>query len=460
MKKQISSIVLVLVMCLSFCIPTFAVVDNGSDDVKVIGDYKATVGQNNTLILEERTRMVDMAELLSDSERESMLSNLDEISERQKLDVVVVTVDTIDGKTPQDYADDFYDYNGYGFGTSKDGILLLVSMEDRDWHISTTGFGITAFTDAGIDYISNQFLMDLSDGEYYDSFEEFATQCDDFITQAKTGRPYDIGNLPDNVKVTDDYKATVGQNNTLILEERTRMVDMAELLSVGERTSMLSQLNRMSEKQKFDVVIVTVNTIDGKTPQEYADDFYDYNGYGFGTSKDGILLLVSMEDRDWHISTTGFGITAFTDAGIDYISDQFLSDLSDGEYYDAFEEFATQCDDFITQAKTGEPYDTGNLPKESFPFIVVIPFGLIIGLVAALIVTSVMKAKLKSVRMQPTASDYLKRDSMRITNRQDVLLYSHVDRSRKPEPSSSGGGGSSTHISSSGTSHGGGGGKF
>ena len=53
----------------------------------------------------------------------------------------------------------------------------------------------------------------------------------------------------------------------------------------------------------MDLVVVTANTLGGKSPMEYADDYYDYNGY----TDDGALLLVSMEDRDWWISTKGSG---------------------------------------------------------------------------------------------------------------------------------------------------------
>ena len=77
-------------------------------------------------------RLVDGADLLDDSEEAGLQEKLDEISERQQFDVAVVTTDTLEGKTPQAYADDFYDYNGYGMGADKDGILLLISMEDRE----------------------------------------------------------------------------------------------------------------------------------------------------------------------------------------------------------------------------------------------------------------------------------------------------------------------------------------
>ena len=88
----------------------------------------------------------------------------------------------------------------------------------------------------------------------------------------------------------------------------------------------------------------------------YADDYYDYNGYGAGADNDGILLLLSMEDRDWWISTTGYGIDAFTDYGIDVIGDEIVPDLSNGDYYSAFTEFIDLTDDFLAEAEKGNPY--------------------------------------------------------------------------------------------------------
>ena len=99
-----------------------------------------------------------------------------------------------------------------------------------------------------------------------------------------------------------------------------------------EETRVMEKLDEISVRQAFDVVVVTVNSTGQKTPQEFADDFYDAYGYGYGPEKDGVLLLVNMGEREWHISTTGYGITALTDAGIEAISEQCLPYLSDGDY--------------------------------------------------------------------------------------------------------------------------------
>lgn len=251
-----------------------------------------------------------------------------------------------------------------------------------------------------------------------------------------------------------------GAESTVILDTRARVVDMAELLNDSEKTALLSKLDEISERQKLDIVVLTVNTLDGKTPRDYADDFYDYNGYGFGENKDGILLLVSMEDRDWWISTTGYGITALTDAGIEYISEKFLSDLSDGDYAQAFTTYAELCDQFITQAKTGEPYDTGNMPEEPFNVAWNILVAFVIGLVVAVIVTGIMKKQLKTVQLKSEANNYVKANSMIVTENRDLFLYNQVSRRARPKETDNSSGGSSTHTSSSGSSHGGGGGKF
>ena len=122
-----------------------------------------------------------------------------------------------------------------------------------------------------------------------------------------------------------------------------RLVDDAGLLDSTEEILLEKKLDEISERQQCDIAVVTVNGLDGKSPTVYADDFYDDNGYGYGMNNDGILLLVSMEDRDWAITTCGNAVDVFTDAGQEYIVAQFRPDLSDGKYYDAFDCFVQQC---------------------------------------------------------------------------------------------------------------------
>ena len=240
-------------------------------------------------------------------------------------------------------------------------------------------------------------------------------------------------------------------------DEYYRVNDLADLLTDSEEAALLEKLDEISQRQKMDVTVATVNDLDGySSAAEYADAVYEHCKYGYGSQKDGLLLLISMEDRDWAISTCGYGITAFTDAGIEYIGKQIKSDLSDGNYAAAFDTYANLCDEFITQARNGSPFDKGNLPRESLS-IIWIPISVAIGVVLALLVVGNMKGKLKTVRTRAEANSYLKKDSLAVTESSDLFLYHTVTRSKKEKDSGSG---SSTHTSSSGTTHGGGSGKF
>lgn len=246
-----------------------------------------------------------------------------------------------------------------------------------------------------------------------------------------------------------------------------RFVDGAGLLTQSEGRELSKQLDEISERQQVDVAVVTVDSLEGKSPMEYADDFYDSSGYGFGEERDGILFLISMEERDWYMSTSGFGITAFTDAGLEYLSEMILGDLSEGDYAWAFATFAEMCDDYITQAKTGEPYDADHLPKEPLVLVVFLVFALAAGFVVSLIATGIMRLSLRSVYSRTEADSYAKKGSLELTVKNDLYLYKQVARREKPKEESTGSssstrssGGSTTHTSSSGRKHGGAGGKF
>ena len=241
--------------------------------------------------------------------------------------------------------------------------------------------------------------------------------------------------------------------------QEQKAVWQTRLLSADEQDTLSASLDDISERGEVDVVIVTTDSLGGKTAQEYADDYFIDHGYGQGQDRDGILFLVDMGDRNWAIATHGYAIDAFTDAGQSYIMDQVKPYLSDGDYSEAFQTFAMQCDDFIMQAELGEPYDVDNLPKEPFDVGVNILIALAVGIVAGLLVTGNMRRKLKTVRKQDQAASYVRKGSMNVTKSNDFYLYRTVSRTAKPKEEEHSGD-STTHTSSSGDTFGGSSGKF
>ena len=54
----------------------------------------------------ELPRLVDDADILTDSEEKELNQQLDTVSEEQECDVIIVTVDSLNGKTVEEYADE------------------------------------------------------------------------------------------------------------------------------------------------------------------------------------------------------------------------------------------------------------------------------------------------------------------------------------------------------------------
>lgn len=238
-------------------------------------------------------------------------------------------------------------------------------------------------------------------------------------------------------------------------EDADRLLDWAELLTESEKQALAAKLDELSVRQEMDVVILTTDGVQGGIAA-YAEQMYVRGNYGYGREKDGLILVISMEERDWYIATHGCAITAFTDAGVAYIGEKITSDLSDGNYAAAFDTYIGLCDEFITQARNGAPYDIENLPREPLSLIW-IPVALLIGFVIAKLIVGSMKRKLKTVRFQAAADSYVK--DMNITDSRDLFLYRTLTRTARSNDDERSG--SSAHRSSSGgSSFGGSGGKF
>ena len=74
-----------------------------------------------------------------------------------------------------------------------------------------------------------------------------------------------------------------------------RVADYADIFTDEEEAAILQAIGTQSARGGADIVVVTDSSSYGMSHREYADDFYDYNGYGFGKDSDGIVLFICME---------------------------------------------------------------------------------------------------------------------------------------------------------------------
>ncbi len=85
------------------------------------------------------------------------------------------------------------------------------------------------------------------------------------------------------------------------------VIDRAGLLSSAERQSLNQKLIAFDDSTSNQIVVVILRTLDGADPGQFATELGQAWGVGQGAKDNGVVLLVSTEDRQVFIAT-GFGL--------------------------------------------------------------------------------------------------------------------------------------------------------
>ena len=259
-----------------------------------------------------------------------------------------------------------------------------------------------------------------------------------------------------------------------------RVYDQAGLLSSSEVTDIEDQLTSIRKSMNFDVVVVTTEEADGKTAQEYADDFFDDGGFGTGLKKNGILFLIDMDNREIALSTSGDAIRIFTDRVIESMLDDAYNGVSQGDYMASVQAFLDDAEYYgakgIQDGQYNYDTETGKVSvyRSIRWYEFLITFAVSAGVAASVCLGVKRQYNMEESKGQVANHNLAYRaDSHMVYGTQtDNLVNKHVTsriipRNTGSSGSRSGGsshsssaGRSSTHHSSSGRTHGGGSRKF
>lgn len=245
--------------------------------------------------------------------------------------------------------------------------------------------------------------------------------------------------------------------------------DELSYLSQDEIMELQGLMDEIITQYDMDMVIVITDDVGGKSSMNFADDYYDDNGYGIGYDASGLLLLINMEDGEYWMSTAGEAIRVFTDNRIDAMGKRLAGHLSKGDWYRACLSFVNDAKRYMSegipqgQYTEENQYGPGYTPPSTWEKMIgQMNKGItyVIALIASVIITAIASAAGK--RQNTTnLTTYEEEGSFQLINTRDDYIRETTTRVRVNDSSSGGSGNrSSTHRSSSGRSHGGGGGKF
>jgi len=155
---------------------------------------------------------------------------------------------------------------------------------------------------------------------------------------------------------------------------QTSVYDKAELMNGNEFKRLEQKLINYSDTTSTQIVVITINSLDGNDIAMYATELAHKWGIGQKGKDNGILLLVSKDDRLMTIRT-GYGVEhLLTDALSKRIIENIITPaFKQGQYYQGLDQGTDAMIQIMSGEYQGERKSEG--PKGKFPaFLIVIIF--------------------------------------------------------------------------------------
>ena len=182
----------------------------------------------------------------------------------------------------------------------------------------------------------------------------------------------------------------------------------------------------------------------------YAEDseaeyyqLYHANELGMGENRDGIIILLSMDERDYAMFVYGKNAEyAFNKYGQEQLEDAFLGYFGDNDWYGGASHYLDTCDEYLTLAEEGDPVRKNPLPMY---LIVVAASCAISGFICIM-----LKWKMQTVHKKVEANEYVAAGGLTLTKQYD--RYTHTTETRRKIRDDSDSGGSTSSCSGGGGS--------
>lgn len=434
MKRTITALLTALLLALSLCVPAAASVEYGSifDETEELGSAKLTYQGEQELPQLAKTLGIDLR----------------------------VDVFTDEGLEPDDTVSDIatyvYDNYDYGLGEDREGVSLTLLMKTQpdgsyalaedDWcvyaFLSETRGSSQELSDAVYAAIKPYMAAQAWNGEDMTMSATALSQAVDAMMKAASD--YILANCPpDN---SGEVTETQTQEQTEV--DMKYIFDISDLLTFDEWEKLEARAADISQRHGCGVYVAFV---DDFTKYGYGNDvykttyqLYHSNELGMGENRDGIIILLSMAERDYAMFVYGtYAETAFNSYGQEKLEKAFLGNFKEDDWYGGVSNYLSTCDEYLTRADAGKPV------RESPALLIAI------AVVASCLLSGAiclfLKRSMKTVHQKVEANEYVAPGGLQLSKQYD--RYTHTtevrskisssdDSSSSGTSSCSGGGGS------------------
>ncbi|KIR02823.1 hypothetical protein P261_01638 [Lachnospiraceae bacterium TWA4] len=250
---------------------------------------------------------------------------------------------------------------------------------------------------------------------------------------------------------------TLAEDNELSTLKETYVKDLGGLLTADEVHTLSAKAKELANLYQCGVYVVTVKNYKdyGITINDCTKNIYRDCGLGYGEGKDGFILCMSADDRDYAFLAYGdFGNFALTEYAFTNISAYFKGDFKYDDWMDGLEDYYKYSRVALEKAREGEPWTEKNDLSYQILIncLIYIPL-LIFGVLLAFIVNWRLKSIMQPVEEATHAYYFVDRNQVKITKHNDRFINKTEKRRYDPPKSSSDRG--SSDYGSSGSSGGG-----
>ena len=426
MNKKFTALLMALLLALSLCVPAAASVEYGS--------------------IFDETEELGSAELTYQGEQK-----LPQLAKNLGIDLRV-DVFTDEGLEPDDTVSDIatfiYGNYDYGLGEDKEGVSLTLLMKtqpdgsyalaENDWcvyaFLSETRGSSQELSDAVYAAIKPYMAAQAWNGEDMTMSATALSQAVDAMMKAASD--YILANCPPD----NSGEVTETQTPEQTGVDMKYIFDNSDLLTFDEWEKLEARAADISQRHGCGVYVAFV---DDFTEYGYGNDvykttyqLYHANELGMGDDRDGIIILLSMAERDYAMFVYGtYAETAFNSYGQEKLEKAFLGNFKEDDWYGGVSNYLSTCDEYLTRADAGKPV------RESPALLIAI------AVVASCLLSGAiclfLKRSMKTVHQKVEANEYVAPGGLQLSKQYD--RYTHTTEVRSKISSSD-------DSSSSGTS--------
>lgn len=429
MKRKVTALLTALLLTLTLCVPTLAWTEYGA-----IYDETDALGSDELSDLGQYT--------------------LPQLTEALHLDLrvdIFTNEDVSEGTTAGDIATYVYKDSGYGWGEEKDGIsltLLLEPLPDGSYTLAETDWCVYAMLSetrgdgqelSGLVYDAVEpYLNNAQSWTGEDMAASAEALCQAVNAMAATAADYLSADFPTEAQQPETVQS--GEAPELGSTGMNYVFDLRGMLSDGEREELEDRAEDIALRRSCGIYTLFVENF---TAYGYGDDpytalyqIYHAEGLGVGEDRNGVIIMLSMKERDYAMFVYGeYAEYAFDTYGQDELEGRFLGFFGYDDWYGGITHYLDACDEFLTTADAGDPVRLSYWENfwEYFPAVAVLAC-----LPTGSICIWLMRG-MKSVRQKKEANAYLTEGGLHLTQQYDQYTHTTETRTKIQEESSSGG---------------------